>query len=293
MITFLNNQRYSQRYVTGQGFQEEVLAASGVEFDNSVSVVTSGADNVQDALALLDSSFAGLEALPASGVVDITEVVPFSGVAGGSVGRVEAVEYPSGSDGIADFSFTVFGQPTDAVTVKVAYSPLGSTSGSASFKLQYNIFESGDDLAPVTEFPFELTATSSLVSGDFETYRLFNFNIPLSEFSSAGTAPFIVSARLIRDSGTDTYGDTIAVIKIFAEGIPGAIAGSGNSGYTGGNLTVDGDLVVENTLVYEAGGVTVPTASGDAGITGTFVYDGSYLYIKTASQWVRVSVASF
>jgi len=292
MVSFSNNQRYSQKWLNGS-FIEEVLAASGVDYDNSGQVVTSGSSDVQDAIEALDSSLAGLTSPPASGAVNIDEVVNVSGVSASSLGNIETIQFGSTNDPTAGFSFTVFAQPVDEVTVKTVYAiTTDSQNGTVAYRLEYNIFDQGDDLTPATEFPETLSGTSAVTSGNFEQMRQFNFAIPLAKFTAAGTAPFVVNARLVRDSSADSFSGDVDILKVYADGIPGASSGT-SPGYTGGNLTVTGDLTVENALIYEAGGVSVPNASGDAGTTGTLVYDDNYLYIKIAARWVRVEITSF
>lgn len=292
MVNFTNNQRYSQKYLSGSWI-EEVLAASGVEYDGSNAALISGADDVQQALDTLDSTLDGLTSPPASGAVNIDEVVNVSGVTSSSLGNIESITFGSSNSPTAGFSFTTFAQPVDPVTVKIIYSPTTSgQTGQTAFALEYNIFDQGDDLTPASEFPNTVSGTSGLVPSDYEEMRQLNFVIPAAQFSAAGTAPFIVNARLKRDSDNDTFNGDIDVLKVYADGIPGASAGT-FQGYTGGNLTVTGDLTVENHLIYEAGGVAVPGSGSAAGTDGCIVYDDNYLYIKLSAGWRRVAIADF
>jgi len=292
MVSFSNNQRYSQKWLNGS-FIEEVLAASGVEYDDDGQAVTSGATDVQGAIELLDSTLDALTSPPASGAVNIDEVVNVSGVSASSLGNIETIQFGPDNDPTAGFSFTVFAQPVDEVTVKVIYAiTTDDENGTVDFDLEYNIFDQGDDLTPASEFPNSLSASSAVTSGNFEEMRQLNFPIPVAQFSAAGSAPFVVNARLVRDSANDSFDGNVDILKVYADGIPGASAGT-SPGYTGGNLTVTGDLTVENAFIYEASGVAVPASSADGGTTGTIVYDDNFLYIKIASRWIRVEIASF
>lgn len=291
MVNFSDNQRYAQRYFSGSWI-EEVLGASGVAYDDSSGIVTSGQTEVQGALEALDSTLSALSSPPASGALIIEEVVNVSGVSSSSLGNIETIQFGNSGYPTAGFSFVVFAAPVDAVQVKVLYAPTTSgQTGTAAFDLEYNIFEQGDDLTPASEFPNTLNATSALVPANFEQLRQFNFPIPNAQFAGM-LPPYVVNARLVRNTGSDSFSGDIDVAKIYADGVPGASAGT-DPGYTGGNLTVDGDLTVENAFIYEAQGVAVPASSADAGTEGTFVYDGNYLYIRLSSQWVRVGIAQF
>lgn len=287
MVNFTNNQRYAQRFFSGS-WVEEVLSASGVEYDASGASILAGQTEVQGALDALDSTLDGLTSPPASGAVNIDEVVSVSGVTSSSLGNIESIQFDSSGDPTAGFSFTTFAQPVDPVTVKVLYAPTTASGGTAQFVLDYNIFDQGDDLTPASEFPNSITGSSALVSGNFEQLRQFNFSIPVGQFSAAGTAPFIVNARLKRDtSGGDSFNGTIDVLKIYADGIPGASAGT-DPGYTGGNLNITGDLTVENHLIYQQLGVAVPADSSATGTSGCIAYDDNYLYICIATDtWRR------
>lgn len=288
MVIFTENQRYAQRFFNGS-WQEEVLSASGVAFDDADAVILAGNANVQEALDSLDNQLGGLSALPASGAVEIDEVVNVSGVTSSSIGGIETIRFTDTGDPTGGFSFTAFAQPVDPVTVKVLYAPSETaSSGTAMFIMEYNIFDQGSDLTPATQFPNSITGSTALSTSDFEELKQLNFPIPTSEFALVGSAPFIVNARLKRDtSGGDTYGSDLDVLKLYADGIPGASAGT-SPGYTGGNLSVTGDLTVENHLIYQQSGVAVPADSSATGISGCLAYDDNFLYICIGTNtWRR------
>ena len=292
MINFTNNQRYSQRFFNGDWF-EEVLAASGTAFDDTGTVVLSGQTEVQGALEALDDALNNLTSPPASGALQIDEVANVSGLSNDFVGSMESIKYPSTNDPTGGFSFTTFASPVDPVTIKMLYAPTTTgQTGTTQFVLEYNIFDQGDDLTPASEFPFSITGSTALVPGDFEEMKQLNFAIPNAQFS--GSAPYIVNARLKRNtSGADTFNGDIEVIKVYADGVPGASAGS-SPGYTGGNLSVTGDLTIENHLIYQQMGVTVPANSSSAGISGCIAYDNDYVYVCIATNtWRRSDHASF
>lgn len=294
MVNFQANDRYSKRW-DGSNWIEEVAVASGISYDDSSVVVTSGAETVQEALETLDSTLDALTSPPASGAVNIDEVVNVSGVSSSSLGSIETIQFGPDNDPTAGFSFTVFAAAVDPVTVKTFYAVTTSgQTGTVAYDLQYNVLSQGDDLTPASEFPDTASATSAVTPADFEEMRQFNFTIPLAKFTGAGSAPYIVNCRLVRNSTTDTLDSAnVDILKIYADGVPGAMAGT-YPGYTGGNLTVDGDLTVEGALIYQKLGVAIPANGSDTGVSGTVSYDDDFVYFcVNTNTWKRTAIADF
>lgn len=290
MINYTTNQRRSINW-TGSEWIEEVLTASGVEFDNDNFTMVSGS-SVQEVIKAIDNFLTGFEVKTASGIVIIDDVINVSGVSTGSLGELETVVLPSGNDSIFKFSFTVPAQPADPVQIRLAYSAVTSgAEGTLKLHLDYNIFDQGDDLTPEA-YTYALSGTQSLVSSNFEQMKLFNFSIPTTDFSGAGSAPFIVSAQITRDvSISGNYAGDIGVIQLVADNVPGGVTGN-TAGYVGGNLEVTGDLTVQDTLIVQGG--IVPASGTSAGVSGAIVPADNYLYIAIAdNQWRRINLSAF
>jgi hypothetical protein len=289
MVEFTTNQRRVTRW-DGSDWQEEVLSSSGVEVDDSSWVVLSGAD-AQEALTSADTVLSGIDYSTASGVVSINDAVNVSGTTAGTIGDLDVITMADDADSAFRFSFSVGAQPVDPVHVRILYAPTGAaSSGSVKLDLDYNLFDRGDALDPGS-YTFSKTNTDSLVAGDFEELRMASLTIPASEFSSAA-APIIVSAQVTRDTAVGgNYADDISVVAIYADNVPGGVAGN-TAGYIGGNLTVDGDLTVEGNLVLEGG--TVPASGTALGVSGSLVIADDYIYAAVSTNlWKRSSLANF
>ncbi|RKZ90819.1 MAG: hypothetical protein DRQ40_10570 [Gammaproteobacteria bacterium] len=153
------------------------------------------------------------------------------------------------------------------------------------------MFDQGQD--PTTgSFASSKTETVSVGASEADEIKLVTFDIPTTEFSSAGSAPFIVSAKITRDvSVGSNLADDVSVVQLYADNIPGGHAGNA-AGYIGGNLTVTGDLTVEGLTVLEGG--AVPASAGDTGVSGSLVLDDDFIYIATGSNtWKRVPISNF
>ena len=289
MITYNTDQRRSLRW-DGSNWQEEVLAASGVEADQTNFDVISGS-HVQEALDAIDNVLSGINYSAASGIVEIPDVTNVSGAVGGTLGDLDVITLGSASDSVIGFSFSIAAQPVDPVHVRVLYAPTGAAStGNFKLDLDYNLFDQGDDLDPGS-FTFAKTNTDVLAAGDFEELKLASFTLPAGEFSSV-SAPIIGSMQLTRDTSVGSnYGDDASIVAIYVDNIPGGVMGN-TAGYIGGNLTVDGDLTVEGTAIFEGG--TVPASGTATGVSGSMVFDDDYIYVAvTTNLWKRTSLANF
>lgn len=291
MITYSANQRRSLRF-TGSDWVEEVLAASGVEVDQTNFEAISGAE-VQAALDSIDNALAGITYSTTSGVVAIDDVVNVSGVTSESVGDLEVITLASGSNSSVKFAFTVPAQPAQPVILRLAcIGRSAAVSGNVKFDLEYNLFDSGEDVTPATAFAYSGTATQSFVAADNETVKLVNISIPTANFSDAGSAPFIASCKLTRDvSVANNYAANISVAQIYADNVPGGIIGN-QAGYVGGNLEVTGDLRVQNHLILQD--AVIPASGTDTGEAGTLVIDDDFIYAATGTNsWKRVPISQF
>jgi len=289
MIVYTANQRRSVRW-DGSDWHEEVLVASGSEVYEVDFDVISGS-NVQETLQVIDNVLEGLTTFTASGIVFIDSVANVSGVTEGTLGDLDSLEFPDSDDGVVRFSFGVPAQPTNPVAIRLVYAPLGSSSGTFKADLAYTIFDQGDDLTPGS-YSQSGTASAALVAGDNEQMQLLNFNIPTVQFSATGSAPFIVSAEVTRDTSVGgNYGDSISVVQVYADNVPGGIIGN-IAGYTGGNLEVTGNLTVTGLTALQGG--AVPASASDTGISGSIVFADDFLYVATSTNtWKRVAIAEF
>lgn len=290
MISYSTNQRRSLRW-DGSAWQEEVLAASGVEVDDANFTAITGTD-VQVALDAIDNVLEGLTATPASGVIMIDDVAQVSGISTGTLANLDVITMPSGSDSAFKFSFSVPAQPVDPVFVRLVFSPATSgASGTFSGTLDYNLFDVNDDLTPGSAYAYSSAVSQSIVSGDFEKMKILNVPIALANFSS-GSAPFVVDCKFTRDTSVGgNYAGTIAMVQLYADNIPGATTGN-QAGYVGGNLVVTGDLTVEGLTVLQGG--TPPASGTDVGISGSLVLDDNFIYVATTTNtWKRTAISSF
>lgn len=290
MVSFTTNQRRSVRWTDTNQWQEEVLAASGVEASQTNFEVISGS-NVQEVLEIVDNVLEGLEVSLASGVLVIDELVNVSGVTADIVGDLEVVTLPSGEDSVFKFSCTVPAQPTNPVSLRLVTVPRGAAaSGNLGLNFDYNIFEDGDDLTPGA-FSYSGSINSSISASDYEKYRIVNYSIPTNEFSS-GSAPFLLSMRITRDvSVASNYGHDVSIAGLYLDNIPGGVTGN-TAGYVGGNLIVTGDLTVEGLTVLQGG--TIPASGNDTGVSGSIVIDDNFLYVAPSTNtWKRTPINSF
>ena len=292
MINYTENQRRSVKYTTS-GWLEEVLTAESVEVASSGWDVLAG-DNVAEALESADNVFFGFETVTATGIVIITDVTQISGVTGETLENIDVITLPSGEDSLFRFSFSVPAQPTNPVKIQLGIVPRASgVAGNLGLEADINIFENGSDVTP-GDFDVALTPVlQSLVAGDFETLKLINFQIPASEFSTVGSAPFLVNCRIKRDvSVGSNYAGNVSVAQVLADNIPGGVVGN-IAGYTGGNLLVTGDLTVEGNFVL-ANSIASPTASGDVGVSGSILVGDNFLYAAVSDNlWKRINLNAF
>ena len=291
MIIFTTNQRRSVRF-DGADWQEEVLAASGVEADTASFSTVSGVD-VQEVLLAIDNELTGINYSTSSGILVIDDVSNISGTVGGTMGNLDVIDMGDASDSSFRFSFSVPAQPAGGIPVKVRVLYAARANGPANLKfdLNYDLFDQGQD--PTTgSFASSKTETVSVGASEADEIKLVTFDIPTTEFSSAGSAPFIVSAKITRDvSVGSNLADDVSVVQLYADNIPGGHAGNA-AGYIGGNLTVTGDLTVEGLTVLEGG--AVPASAGDTGVSGSLVLDDDFIYIATGSNtWKRVPISNF
>jgi hypothetical protein len=293
MITYTTNQRRSLRMNESGNWVEEVLAASGVKVDSSGFTTVTGLD-VQELLDNVDNVLDGNLNATATGIVMITDVSTVSGSVGEVLDNIDVVTLPSGLDSSFRFSFCVPAQPTQPVKIQMATIPRGSgVAGTLKLKMSYNLFESGDD-ATVGGFGASLTPiTQSIIASEYEKIKLLNFSIPTSQFSSSGSAPFLVNCKIERDTSVSgNYGADVSIAQMFADNVPGGIIGN-IAGYTGGNLVVTGDLTVSGNFIL-AGSIARPAASGSAGISGSVVIDDDFMYACVAdNKWKRINISSF
>lgn len=289
MAIFTTNQRRSLRW-DGSSWQEEVLAASGVEVDDSGFSTVSGSE-VQELLDNIDNVLTGFDVATASGIIIIDDVSNVSGTVGGVLDNLDVLNLSDSADSVFRFSFTAPVQPVDPVNVRVLFAPRGNGSGNLKLDLDYNLFEQGDDVNPGS-FTYAKTDTVAIASSSEDLYKLLSFQIPTTEFSSAGSAPFIVSCQVTRDvSVGSNFADDVSVISIYVDNLPGGVLGS-TAGYIGGNLTVTGDLTVEGLTVLEGG--DVPASGTAAGVSGSLVIDDDFIYAAVdTNKWKRTSIANF
>lgn len=289
MINYTTNQRRSTRW-TGSNWMEEVLAASGVEVDNTNLLAISGA-NVQEVLEAADNVINGINYSTASGIVTIDDVTNVSGVVGGTIGGLDVITLPSGSsNSILRFSFSVGAQPVDPVNLRVIYSPRQSGTGFFKANLAYNLFDQTDALGS-SSFAYSGTQTVSVAPSDFEKMKLLSIQLPLVNFSS-GSAPFVVSAQLTRDASVSgNFAGDISIVSMYADNIPGGVMGN-TAGYIGGNLNVTGDLTVDGFAIFQGG--TAPATITGTGISGSLVIADDFLYCAVAANsWKRINLSQF
>jgi len=288
MVDYSTDQRRSLRW-TGSNWEEEVLTAASVEIDTSNFDVISGA-TVSAVLDATDNVFNGFEVATASGVLIIDDISNVSGVVGGTLGDFDVLNLVDGADSIFRFSFTVPAQPVDPVHIRVLYAPRSSGSGNVKLDLDYNLFETGDDVDPGS-FVHSGTLTDS-IANELEECKIATFTIPATTFSNEGSAPFLAVCQVTRDTSVGSnFGDDISVISIYIDNIPGGVLGN-TAGYIGGNLTVDGDLTVEGLTVLEGG--TVPASGTATATSGSLVIGDNYIYAATTTnKWKRTALSNF
>jgi len=289
MINFTANQRRAVRW-TGSDWAEEVLAASGVEVDDSTLTIVSGGD-VQTILEGIDNELSGIDYSVASGIVMIDDVSNVSGTVGDTLGHLDVIIMEDTVDTSFRFSFSVPAQPAADIQVRMFYAPKANGPASVKFDLTYDIFELGDDPS-AGALVLSKTQTLSVGAADQDELTLCSFTIPVTEFTSAGAAPYIMSCKVERDvSVGSNLADDIAVATLFADNVPGGIIGN-QAGYIGGNLAVTGDLVVEGLTVLEGG--SVPASETDTGISGSLVLDDDFIYVAVeTNKWKRTSIKKF
>lgn len=290
MITYTENQRRSLRY-TGNNWQEEVLAASGVAVSEVNFSAISGAE-AQAALDSIDNVLAGLTTSTASGIVMIDDVANVSGTTGDTLGNLDVITLPSGAtNSVFRFAFGVPAQPTAPVSLRFACFPRTSgASGNLKLDLAYSIFDQGDDITPPS-YSDSGTATQSFIAGDYELYKLVNIAIPSAKFSS-GIAPFIVSCQVTRNASVSgNYSGDMSLGQLFADNVPGGIIGN-QAGYIGGNLEVSGDIRVSG-ITYLKGG-SAPATSGSVSEAGEIVVSDDFLYVSpVANSWKRIPMGQW
>jgi hypothetical protein len=289
MINFTTNQRRSVRW-TGSDWVEEVLAASGVEADDSTFTIVSG-NNVQELLERVDNELAGIDYSVASGIVMIDDVSNVSGTVGDTLGNLDVINLGDADDSVFRFSFTVPAQPAADVQIRVMYAPRANGPANIKLDLDYDIFEQGDDPSGGT-LALSKTETLSVGAAAQDEIALCNFILPTTEFTAAGAAPYIVTCQITRDvSVASNLADDVSITNIFADNVPGGIIGN-QAGYIGGNLTVTGDLTVEGLTVLEGG--AVPASGTGTGISGSLVLDDDFIYVAVATNlWKRTAIKKF
>ena len=291
MITYLENQRRSLRF-TNEGWMEEVLAASGVESDTTEFSLVAG-DDVQQALESVDNVLAGLDVSTASGVLVISDVANVENVTQSGVGTLDAVSMPHNVDSAFKFSFAVPAQPVSPVHIRLLYAGGAEVSGQVGIKLEYDIFDQSSDLTPAVNYDLSSGDLEfSVADTDFESLKIYNFSIPAATFAAAGSAPYIVTAKVTRDSSVaSNYEGALNVVGLYADNIPGAATGN-EAGYIGGNLNVTGDLSVDGHTVLQFG--NEPATAGDTGVQGRIAFADNFLYVAVdENTWKRVSLSSF
>lgn len=303
MVTY-NTGQVRATYWTGTKWQENVLGASGVEVDNTNLIAVTGS-TVQALLDAIDNTLSGIEYSTASGMVEISDVANVSGVSAGTLGNLDVLDMPNSANSAFRFSFTVGAQPANGtpVHIRVLYAIRGASAGNLKLNLEYNLRDSGDDLAG-TSFAGLKSETLPVPSGSTDDLRLLSFAVSGSEFATAGSAPFIFDGKITRDVSVDSnVAHNCSIVALYADNIPGAVMGN-TAGYIGGNLHVTGNLLVDgDTTVAEdlivsgttiiAGG-SVPASGTAAGVQGSIVVAGNFLYVATGTNtWRRVSLANF
>jgi hypothetical protein len=294
MILYTTNQRYSRRY-TGSTWVEEVLCASGVAVDNSNFHVISGA-TAQLALQAIDNTLSGTAYSTASGCVFIEEAANVSGVTSSTLGNLDAIIMPSGSSNSAfRFSFGVPAQPVSPVYLRTMFATVQAAAGNVKLNLDYSIFDqnSGSNVLSGTVYnAATITASATLTSGNSIQMHLLNFQVPVAAFTVTGSAPYIFSGQITRDASvaSNVVAD-VAVVKVYADNIPGAMAGN-TAGYVGGNLEVTGNLTVDGVTVLPYN--TAPASASGTGTSGSLILSDPFIYVATATNtWKRVPVNSF
>lgn len=293
MISYTTNQRRSLRYTAGGDWMEEVLAASGVDATATSGFSVVSGSTVQDVLEAIDNVLSGIEYLTTSGILIIDDVANVSGTTGEQLDNLDVITFASGTDNSVRFSFAMPAQPVDPVFLRLACIGRGaSASGNIKFDLEYNIFESGDDVTLGGTYTYSGTATQSFIAADYETLKTINLTIPTADFSAAGTAPFIVSCKLTRDADVGgNYPHNLSLAQIYADNVPGGIVGN-QAGYVGGNLIVTGDLTVENRLILQDN--QVPASGTATGTSGTLMFADDFIYAATATNtWKRTPISNF
>lgn len=290
MITYLTDQRRALRW-TGANWIEEVLAASGVAVDDSGFTVISGTE-VQETLSSIDSILSGLEA-SASGILVVEDVVNVSGVTGEVLNNLDVVTMPNGSDSAFRFTLNIPAQPLQPINVRVAFAPRASGTGTFSGTLAYNIFNTDDDLTVGSGvYADSIIEGQAISNSDFEELKYLSFAIPAADFSGAGSAPFILDCKFTRNTGFGgEYTHDISVIEVYADNVPGGIAGN-TAGYVSGDLEVTGDLTVDGYLIVNGG--DVPALNNSPGVSGSIVVSDNFLYVAAGTNlWRRIPLGSF
>lgn len=291
MINYTLNQRRSVRW-DGSNWQEEVLAASGVEADDSAFTAVSG-DDVQTLLNAIDNALAGINYSTCSGVVAIDDVANVSGVISETLENLDVLTLPNGANSSFRFSFGCPAQVTAPVYLRVSAVPRASgVSGNLKLTLDYNIFENGaSDLTPGS-YAHSTSAIQSLVAGQFEKAQLVNLTMPATDFTAVGSAPYIVNCKVARDvSVISNYAGSVSIAMLYADNVPGGQTGN-QAGYVGGDLVVTGDLTVSGLAKFLGG--TPPASGTGAGLAGTFIIDDNFLYAAVSDNtWKRVAIGNF
>lgn len=294
MITYTSDQRRSVRWDgPSSNWKEEVLAASGVEASATGFTVVAGA-NVQLQLESIDNVLSGINYSTCSGVIAIDDVANISGTTSETLDNLDLLTLPSGANSAFRFSFGVPAQPTAPVIMRVSAMPrVSGVSGNLKLNLDYNIFEHGaSDLTPGGVYAYSKTATQSLTSGQYEKAQLINIQMETTDFSTQGSAPYIVNCKVTRDvSVGSNYAGNVSIAQLYIDNVPGGSTGN-QAGYVGGNLYVSGDLTVSGLAILQGG---TPPASGTAnGTAGTFIIDNNFLYAAVnANVWKRVALGKF
>jgi hypothetical protein len=293
MISYTTNQRRSLRYTAGGDWMEEVLAASGVDATATSGFAVVSGSTVQDVLEAIDNVLGGIEYLTTSGILIIDDVANVSGTVGEQLDNLDVITFASGTNNVVRFSFAMPAQPVDPVFLRLACIGRGAAaSGNIKYNLEYNIFESGDDVTLAGAYTYSGTATQSFNAADFEKLKTINLTIPTTDFSAAGSAPFIVSCKLTRDvSVGGNYTHNLSLAQIYADNVPGGIVGN-QAGYVGGNLIVTGDLTVQDRLILQD--TDVPASGTAVGTSGTFLFADDFIYAATATNtWKRTPISNF
>lgn len=292
MINYLENQRRSVRW-DGSSWQEEVLTDSGVEVDSSGWTTVTGSD-AHEMFNSIDNMLQGLDTITPTGIVIITDVSNVSGTTGETIDNLDVITLPSGENSEFRFSFSVPGQPTEPLKVQLSVIPRSNTlSGNLKLTCDYNLFEQGVDVTPGAYAFSTGPVTQSIAAADFEKIKLINFQIPVSDFSTAGSAPFLVNCKIGRDVSVGAnYDANVSIAQLIVDNVPGGMVGN-VAGYTGGNLSVTGDLTVEGNFIL-ANSILPPASGTDTGISGSIVLSENYLYAAvTDNSWKRININSF